>query len=967
MRSACGWLMVAAALCILVWPPAARAQAALEGQTVLSVQVVDQAGAVQAGPLPPLALQASKPFDIQAEQQSLRSLYATGRFAGIHTVAENAPGGLEIEFVVSRNFYNGVVTIDGLNDSWEISQAQAAMRLNVGGIFYESDVHAGIARVNGVLVDDGLYQASSSYALVPHPGTRQMDVVVHVAPGLHARAGQVIIQNQTGYPSDQLLDRAKFGPGKEITSTSLSKSSDRLRKFLASEGHLGGRVNIMRGDYDAKTNLLPLTYAILAGPKVSVTVDGAKFSQSEIKKLVPIFEEGAVDEDLLQEGRRNLRDALEREGYFDARVQFQSSSVKSQEQVIAYSVDRGQLHRLLGFDFDGNKYFSSEVLSSRLSIRPAAFSTRGHFSDELLSNDTDSLRALYVSNGFLSAMVTAEKQDDYRGKAGDLFIRFHIKEGSQTRVAKLTIIGNRALSSRDLLSVIGSTPGQPYSDANVTGDRDNILAFYYNEGFPGASFQAKSEDAAPGFVDLTYTIVEGAQVRVDQVLLTGYEYTRRGIIARQVSVKPGGPLRESDVIETQRKLYNLGIFNRVTVAPQNPDGVDTDKNVVVQVEEAKRYTMSYGFGVEAQNIGGSGGPVSNEFNISPRGIFEISRNNLGGRDQSISLQLRGSTLEYRGLLTYTIPDFFAYMPFSLQVTGYADKSRDVQTFSATRYQASVQLSQHVTPFTTLLYRYTYRHIIVDTSTLEIPEEEIPLFSQPTRVSGPGFTWLRDHKNSPSDTTKGTFNTIDVSVAIKALGSSASFYRVFYQNSSFTPIGRSIVFARSFRFGAEIPIEGSLETDVPLPERFFAGGGNTLRGFGLNQAGPRDPITGFPIGGLAEMIFNQELRFPMHLPIVGDRLGGTLFYDAGNVYGDVDKITFRYTPRSESDLEYMSHTVGFGVRYPTPIGPVRLDLGYQLNPPEFEFVTQHLFPRYVVIPETGQLPHFQFFFNIGSIF
>jgi outer membrane protein assembly factor BamA len=150
--------------------------------------------------------------------------------------------------------------------------------------------------------------------------------------------------------------------------------------------------------------------------------------------------------------------------------------------------------------------------------------------------------------------------------------------------------------------------------------------------------------------------------------------------------------------------------------------------------------------------------------------------------------------------------------------------------------------------------------------------------------------------------------------------------------------------------------------IPLPERFFAGGATSLRGFGLNEAGPRDPCTGFPIGGLALLVFNQELRFPMKLPYIGSRLGGTLFYDGGNVYSDLTHITVAWKPSSTSNLNYFSHTVGFGLRYPTPVGPVRVDFGWQINPAQYQAT---------IPPSTGQqffrLPHFEFSFNIGPVF
>jgi len=167
--------------------------------------------------------------------------------------------------------------------------------------------------------------------------------------------------------------------------------------------------------------------------------------------------------------------------------------------------------------------------------------------------------------------------------------------------------------------------------------------------------------------------------------------------------------------------------------------------------------------------------------------------------------------------------------------------------------------------------------------------------------------------------------------------------------------------------------------IPLPERFFAGGGTTLRSFALNQAGPRDPVTGFPVGGQALLVFNQELRFPMRLPFIGTRLSGALFYDAGNVFSRVDRITLLWTTpkpvfnpanlqacllNCTNELNYFSHIVGIGFRYATPIGPVRVDLGYQLNPATFVIPCTNKAPN---CQQSATLPRFQIFFNLGSIF
>ena len=265
--------------------------------------------------------------------------------------------------------------------------------------------------------------------------------------------------------------------------------------------------------------------------------------------------------------------------------------------------------------------------------------------------------------------------DDYQGHQGELFVRIEIKEGQQTRVADLAIEGNQQLSKEELLGVIGSTKGQPYSDFNVSSDRDNILALYYDQGFSEARFSADVEKvpaARPECrrprVRLTYHITEGRQVRVASVLLGGYEHTRRGVISREVGIHAGEPLSEGAVVETQRKLYNLGIFSRVSIAPQNPEGENTQKTVVVMVDEARRYTLAYGFGFEAQRLGS--GATGTGFSAAPRGILEITKGNLTGRADALSFKVRASTIQGRALIAYTAPNYFASPNFSLQLTGF---------------------------------------------------------------------------------------------------------------------------------------------------------------------------------------------------------------------------------------------------------------------------------------------------------
>src|SRR5262249_53513103 len=264
--------------------------------------------------------------------------------------------------------------------------------------------------------------------------------------------------------------------------------------------------------------------------------------------------------------------------------------------------------------------------------------------------------------------------------------------------------------------------------------------------------------------------------------------------------------------------------------------------------------------------------------------------------------------------------------------------------------------------TSLLYRYFFRRVTV--GDLQVSPGQIPLIRQPPLVPGFGSSWVRDRRNNPADATRGNFNNADLSIAGKPLGSSTSFVRLSLQNSTYQPIRRRFAFARSIRFGVQSPIGNTLSSEIPLPERFFAGGGNSHRGLGLNQAGPRDPLTGFPLGGSALFLNNFEIRFPPPtLPFVQDTMSFAIFHDMGNVFTDgthmlqsltkwhQDKplcqsqnVGSAYAPgtgAARCNYNFISHAIGLGVRYKTPVGPVRFDFGYNLNPtifPNFDQTT-----------------------------
>jgi outer membrane protein assembly factor BamA len=251
--------------------------------------------------------------------------------------------------------------------------------------------------------------------------------------------------------------------------------------------------------------------------------------------------------------------------------------------------------------------------------------------------------------------------------------------------------------------------------------------------------------------------------------------------------------------------------------------------------------------------------------------------------------------------------------------------------------------------------------------------------------------VQDRRDNPTDSHQGIFNTLTVGIATKYLGSQVDFLKTLGRNATYTRVGSKFVLARQTTFGVLTPFNYAASLGatnaIPLPERFYGGGSITHRGFPEMQAGPRDigvegstgnngQATGFPVGGNAVFFNNVELRFPLF----GDNIGGVLFEDAGNIYQNLNDVSFRYRQKNMEDFNYMVHAAGLGIRYKTPIGPVRVDFAYTLNPPSFlgfkgtyDELLQcdpnrppNQLPSFCT-PVQQSTGHFQFFFSIGQTF
>ncbi len=932
-----------------------------------------------------ITVQTGRPYDAAKVRESIEKLYATGRVGEIQVDSERRPDGVVLTFLLEGHYFVGGVRVTGAPEPPNERQLANVTKLELGELYTKNKGDAAVAALHRLLENNGYHRARIETALDEHPETQQVDLRYTVHSGEQARIADVEVQGQPGFLPQKLADQARLKTGARASSQRFLNALSRLRKFYLQHELLGARVDLVERRYLPDVNKEHVVLRAQAGSRVVVRVAGDKVSDRTLRALLPIYEEGAVDPELVREGSRNLRDYYQGRGFFEAQVT-ESRAEDPQTGIIRieYQVQKGARHTLDRVEIRGNKFFNEATLRERLLLSTGGTQGHGRFVRSQLDQDMTAIRELYRNNGFAETQVVVRVDDDYQGKKGLVHVLLHVDEGPQTLVRKLTIQGNSQIKSEDLLDVISQSEGQSFSESNAANDRDNILSHYFNNGFPNAAFHWKATpvEKEPA-VDLEYTIEEGERQFVNRVLVAGQENTRETVISRQVLLESGQPLAQSDVMETQRNLYDLGIFNKVGLAVQNPDGEETSRNMLLQVEEAKRWTISVGAGAEIARIGGGLTSLENPqgaTGFSPRVSLDVTRLNFRGRDHTLTFKSIVSTQQQRASLSYTAPRFWDAPKWTLFLNTFADRTSDVRTFAATRLEGSAALAEKRSKSDTYIFRFSYRRVQVDQSTLKITPGLIPLLSRPVRVGIPSFTYLRDRRDNPTDSKKGEFISVDLGVSSTWVGSEANFNRLLAQYTTYHPFGKKLVLARTTQFGLQEAFGGLRQVvvpqasgppvitytrEIPLPERFFSGGGNSHRGFSVNQAGPRDLETGFPVGGNGLLMNSVELRFPVR----GDDFGGVLFHDAGNVYTKVGDISFRTKQRDVTDFNYMVHSVGAGVRYKTPIGPLRVDFGYALNPPRFfglhGSVSDLL--KGTAPSDLQRLSHFQFFFSIGQTY
>lgn len=640
-----------------------------------------------------------------------------------------------------------------------------------------------------------------------------------------------------------------------------------------------------------------------------ISVEGNKsFRSAVLIKKMKSKNGQYLNEAVLKDDLALVKKEYEKRGQPDVKISHAVElDSKTNKARIKITVQEGKRITIRRIYVDGNLHFPDRAIRSLLKTKTKWLFNAGFFKEEEFNDDLERIKDFYQKHGYLDAAVDYRIDTDPKGF---LYIRLRIEEGKSYTVGSITFRGNEKFSDKELLDQIKAAPvGGVFTYDGLGSDVASLQGFYFGKGYIYVQIQeASSLDTEAGTVAVSYAVTENDIVYVDRIDIRGNLKTKDKVIRRELRIKPGERFDGDKLKRTKERLYNLGFFEEVNYDTE-PGTRPDNRNLVVDVKEAKTGSFSFG-----------GGYSSIDQFV---GFVEVEQKNFDWRNwktftgggQDLKLRAEMGSVRENFELSFTEPWWFD-KPISFGFDLYKrthDKDADVgYGYYEKRTGGDIRLGKEFTEFLKggVIYRLEEVDIsdVSDSATADLKAEE-----GKNLISSMEFTLTRDTTDNVFNPSRGLVLSGSYEIAGGPVGGDKKFNKVFGLASQYYPLfGRNVLQLQA-RAGIVTPYGG--QEKVPIYERFYAGGANTIRGYEERSVGPVDPVTSDPLGGEALAVFNIEYTVPLL-----DFVKGALFVDTGNVWsqaGDIGRGGFKTG-------------VGFGVRIKTPIGPLKLDYGIPLN-------------------------------------
>ncbi len=857
-----------------------------------------------------ITLTVGAPYDEREVRRTLRNLDASGLAAEAEIwTRPDAAGGLVVMAAIWGNVLVESVELLGEDRGLSNEALRRELQVKEGEPLLEDRVVRSVFRLQDRYRAEGYFDATARARVSLDAPRKRARVAFALVAGPRARIGQVAMEGALGpFTPAQLVAELRARPGESYRQSTVRDDAERLRRWLHEQGYRQAEVELLAERYDPADHLVDLTYRVEAHGKLTLHVEGADAGTLRRKDLLPFLGDQGYDEAVVLQAVGRIERFYQERGHYRVEVEHREERHPEEENGedidLTLIVRPGPEYTLREVRFTGNEGVAVSQLAALMTTgeKRLLVAGSGRLVDEVLAADLDNVRSYYALSGWAQAKVGPPEVSEEGDR--ELVLTIPIVEGQRTRVVDLILEGVRSLDAGAMRKALPLQPGGPFHPRLLDETLDLVRGRYEGEGYPYAQVSASTDwNDDHTLVDVVLRVLEGPRQVAANVIVRGNRRTGTGVVRMLAGVVRGEPLSRRRLLEVQRNLYRIGIFSRVdvTLAPSS-DSV-RERDVVIDVEEGRNQRVAYGVGYDSEEGFG--------------GLLGYSQGNLFGRALHFQLDARASQRSQRFRLLLEQPYAGGQWPGSINYLLYQDSERR-PTFRVDQRGALAELARGRNRLRLSLFA-DYRNVELGPGDESLDLSELPLVEQRAfqdiKILSlvPRVVW--DERDDPVDSHRGSQLIAQAKYAFPAWGlADEHFFELFGQLVRYWDLRALGVLAASVRAGGIEPLGSQ---PVSIAERFFAGGRTTHRAYGLDELGiPGETLlAGKPIGGKGLFLFNVDYRFPL----VG-ALGGTVFVDAGNVWADWRDLR----------LQEIKPGAGLGVRYLTPIGPLRVEVGWKLD-------------------------------------
>jgi outer membrane protein assembly complex protein YaeT len=834
-------------------------------------------------------------LDADRVRRAVELIHATGAYADVRVEMERGPDGVDLVFRPVLAPLLTDVRVDG-DSRIDGHGVREAARLRAREPLWPPRLDAAAQAVALRLGGDGYPEALVTAEAVSdgHGGATAL-FHVHAGPRVHVTRTQVV-----GAPGTVV---ARPAVGDVWRRASVRESVQALRRQLATSGYW--RADVYADEtYDPAAAGVTVVFRVDRGPAMDMEVRGAALPGALREEVLRLLRDGAARSDSLDEAADHIEESLRREGHREARVSAKEEPARAGLKIV-FDVAAGPMTVVDSIRVVGDVVPSGVTLLTRVG-EPVR--------DRDVDEDVRLLTRALQEEGHADARVDVEAPE----RAGAIPVVLVVRAGPRTEIGSVDVASPVELDVAPVRE-LRLKSGRPYRPRDLVADRNTVLAAYRNAGYLQADVVPRLQFSPDrGRLDVHLDVIPGPRTRIAHIVVAGLDATREDVVRRELPFQEGDPLGLEAVLDGQRRLGALGVFGNVSISEVDPESVET-RSLIVRVEELPRISLAYGLGYSERD--------------GPRLSAEVTRRNLGGQNRSLTTFVRGSFKSLRFFTTYRQPYLFGRRQ-EFFVTGFREEE-ERDTFDFVRYGLTFEAARRVTSSWSVIARYSTQE--TRSFNLRVAQEEIDKQYLTATFSGPSLSLVHDSRDDPLDPRRGAFVTGDAQLSHRVLGGE-SFVKGYLQGSVYRRLAARVVLAGNGRLGLARTLDSDEPDRLPLPDRFFAGGDYSLRGFAQDRVGPLEPSTTpgadpVPTGGNALVLGSTELRVGLTR-----YLGVATFAEAGQVYPLVANL----------DLHDVRYAAGLGLRYRTAFGPLRADWGYKLNrrpgekPSHFHLTIGHAF-------------------------